>query len=164
MSWKLLIPALAVPAILAAGSLPAGRAAERALVERAVLDYVESLYRVDPSLVDRSVHPDLAKRGFWRPAPDAGYQERTMSFGELRDLAAVWNREGQVDPAVAVKQVVVFDVLDRTASAKLIADWGVDYLHLARYADGWKVVNVLWQSAPPDEYAESDAGCHVDAP
>jgi hypothetical protein len=163
MSWKLLIAALTAPAMLGAGSLTAGRAAERELVERAVLDYVESLYRVDPSLVERSVHPGLAKRGFWRADADGAYEELTMSFQELRELAAVWNRDGRVDPAVAVKRVVVFEVLDRTASAKLVADWGIDYLHLARYADGWKVVNVLWQSAPPEEYAESDTGCHDDA-
>jgi len=45
--------------------------------------------------------------------------------------------------------VTVLDALDQTASAKLVADWGVDYLHLARYDGRWKIVNVLWQSPPP---------------
>ena len=38
--------------------------------------------------------------------------------------------------------------LDQTATVKLVAQWGVDYMHLARYDGRWKVVNVLWQSAP----------------
>ncbi|HEX2190415.1 MAG TPA: nuclear transport factor 2 family protein, partial [Longimicrobiaceae bacterium] len=39
---------------------------ERAAIEAAVYDYVDALYRVDPSRVERSVHPELAKRGFSR--------------------------------------------------------------------------------------------------
>ena len=122
--------------------------ADRAGVERAVLDYVEALYEVDPARIERSVHPELAKRGFWRRDGSAPYEELKMSYAELRDLAARWNRSGRVDARAAVKEVVVLDVLDRTASAKLVADWGVDYLHLAKYDGTWRIVNVLWQSPP----------------
>jgi hypothetical protein len=38
--------------------------------------------------------------------------------------------------------------LDPTPSAKLVAQWGVDYFHLARYDGRWMIVNVLWQSPP----------------
>ena len=43
----------------------------------------------------------------------------------------------------------VLDVLDVTASAKLTAKWGVDSMHLAKYGEQWKIVQVLWQSPPP---------------
>jgi hypothetical protein len=121
---------------------------ERAAIEAAVYDYVDALYRVDPSRVERSVHPELAKRGFHRRGK-APYRELKMTYGELHSLAASWNREGRVDPARAVREVTVLDALDQTASAKLVADWGVDYLHLARYNGRWQIVNVLWQSPPP---------------
>ena len=40
----------------------------------------------------------------------------------------------------------VLGEIDRrhTASAKLTADWGVDYFHLAKYEGKWKIVHVLW--------------------
>jgi hypothetical protein len=38
---------------------------DREAVQRAALDYVESIYDVDPAKVERSVHPELAKRGFY---------------------------------------------------------------------------------------------------
>jgi hypothetical protein len=44
-----------------------------------------------------------------------------------------------------VKEVVVLDVLDKTASAKLVADWGVDYMHLAKVDGRWMIKNILWQ-------------------
>lgn len=123
---------------------------DREEVERAVLDYAESLYNVDPGLVDRSVHPTLAKVGFYRARADSPYRELRMTFDELKRLAASWNREGRVDARAAVKEVVVFDVLDQTATAKLTAEWGVDYLHLAKFDGRWQIINVLWQSPPTD--------------
>ncbi len=41
--------------------------------------------------------------------------------------------------------------IDQTASVKLIAEWGIDYMHLAKYEGQWKIVNVLWQSHPPEQ-------------
>lgn len=138
---------LPLAALLAAAEFHEHR--ERAAIEAAVYDYVDALYRVEPARVERSVHPELAKRGFSRGGAAAGYRELKMTYPELQALAAAWNREGRVDPARAVREVTVLDALDQTASAKLVADWGVDYLHLAKYDGRWKIVNVLWQSPPP---------------
>ena len=49
---------------------------------------------------------------------------------------------------VGVVADVALDVLDKTATAKLTADWGVDYFHLARFDGQWQIVNVMWQSPP----------------
>jgi hypothetical protein len=54
-------------------------------------------------------------------------------------------------PDDAKHSVEIFEVLDQTASAKLTAFWGIDYMHLAKYDGEWKIVQVLWQSAPSDE-------------
>ena len=121
---------------------------DEAAVEQAVYDYVDALYELDSTRIERSVHPDLAKRGFVRN-PDGSYRELRMSYDELVALAARWNAGGRVDPATAPREVVVLDVLDQTATAKLTAAWGVDYLHLARYDGRWRIVNVLWQVPPP---------------
>jgi hypothetical protein len=121
-------------------------AADRAAVERAVADYVDALYLVEPARVERSVHPSLSKVGFARSA--AGYAASRMTFDELRALAARWNAGRRVDTARAPREITVLDVLDQTASAKLVAQWGVDYLHLAKYDGRWQIVNVIWQSPP----------------
>ena len=141
---------LLVTLVTATTALGAGRIQqnpERQAVERAVLDYVEALYEVKPELIDRGVHPELAKRGFGR-TPAGAYQESTMTFAQLRTLAERWNAQGRVNPATAKKEVVVLDLLDNTASAKLVASWGIDYMHLAKYDGKWKIVNVLWQVPP----------------
>jgi hypothetical protein len=124
--------------------------ADRTAVRQAALDYVEALYEVDTSRVARSVHPALTKYGYYRA--EGTYRGAPMTYDELKQLALRWNRDHQrVDPETAVKEVVVFDVLDKTASAKIVAHWGVDYMHLAKVDDRWMIRNILWQSPPPGE-------------
>jgi hypothetical protein len=142
-------------ALFLAGGLALGAALrpeappDRWAVEQAAYDYVDALYLVDPARIERSVHPDLTKRGYWRAHSDQPYEELHMGYDELRALAARWNTAGRVDPATAPREVVVLEVLDQTAAARVTASWGVDYLHLAKLDGRWQIVHVLWQSPPP---------------
>lgn len=117
-------------------------------VTAAVLDYVEGLYEVKPDRIKRSVHPSLAKVGYWREGEGGDYREDRMSYLELVNMAGRWNADGHVDPDTAPKEILLLDVLDKTAVAKLTAEWGVDYLQLAKINGQWMIINVLWQSPP----------------
>ncbi|MEW6128061.1 MAG: nuclear transport factor 2 family protein [Acidobacteriota bacterium] len=141
--FAMMVLLLALPASLSAQSMD-----DREGVRQAVLDYVEGVYEVAPSRIERSVHPDLIKRGFYTAKDKTGYQTGVMTYQQLVDLAGKWNKTGWL-PKDAPKEIVVFDVLDQTASAKLTAYWGVDYFQLAKYDGKWKIIHVLWQSPPP---------------
>ena len=121
---------------------------EKEAVKQAVLDYVEGIYEVDHKRIERSVHPELAKRGFYVKKGDTAYTGTPMTFAQLVELAKTYNKGGRV-PKDAPKEVVIYDVLDQTASAKLTAVWGIDYMHLAKYDGKWMIVNILWQTPPP---------------
>lgn len=121
---------------------------EKEQVKLAVLDYVEGIYEVNASRIERSVHPDLAKRGFFIKKGETGYSGSVMTFQELVELAKTYNKNGRV-PKTAPKDVVIYDVSDQTATVKLTAVWGIDYMHLAKYDGKWKIINVLWQTPPP---------------
>ena len=120
---------------------------EREAVRQAALDYVEGVYEVDATRIERSVHPDLTKRGFYIKKGETAYSFSPMTFAELVNLAKTYNKNGRV-PKDAPKEVIILDVLDQTASAKVVAVWGVDYMHLAKYDGKWMIVNILWQSPP----------------
>lgn len=142
--WGILL----ITTVVMAGGLLAETKANRAAVERAVLDYVEGVYEVKPDLIRRSVHPDLAKFGFARRSAKDDWRVIPMTFDQLVDLAGEWNADGSSIEKDAPKEVVVLDMLDQTAAAKLTAAWGVDYFHLAKYDGKWKIVHVLWQTLP----------------
>ena len=125
--------------------------AEEAAVVAAVEDYVEGLYQVKPERIERSVHPDLKKRGYWYSSKEEKYSGMLdMTFEQLKTLAGKWNKDGKNANADSPKKIEVFDVLDKTAVAKLTAEWGIDYFQLAKIDDKWMIVNVLWQSHPQD--------------
>jgi len=147
-----LLVALAAAIAAPGGSSAQGRAtssADSAGVRAAVLDYVEAIYRVDTSRVGRSVRPELAKRGYYIPRGQSAYVNEPMTFQQLIETAKTWNKSGRVDADRAPKEIRILDLLDQTASAKLVAQWGVDYMHLAKYDGRWMIVNVLWQTPPP---------------
>lgn len=120
---------------------------EREAVKQAVLDYVEGIYNVEPARVERSVHADMAKRGFFKKKGENNYSTEPMTFQQLVETAKSFNKSGKL-PKDAAREVIIYEVLDQTASAKLTAIWGIDYMHLAKYDGKWKIVNVLWQTIP----------------
>lgn len=119
---------------------------DREAVKQAVLDYVEALYEADSSRIERSVHRDLFKLGFERDK-DGTYKPYRMTYQELYDLAGRWNKSGRI-PKNSKKEIIVFDVADQTASAKLTAWWGIDYLHLAKFDGKWMITDILYQTPP----------------
>lgn len=148
LTMGLLAAALVAPGYAAAQG---HEAHDDAAVRQAVLDYVDAIYEVKPDLIERSVSPDLVKRGYWKQSPDAEYRELPMNYEQLHQLAGNWNADGHLDVSQAVKEIVVYDVLDKTATAKLTAEWGVDYMQLAMVDGRWMIMNILWQSTPPDD-------------
>ena len=143
-------PAWAQARAEAAVTIKAASATEHDAVRAAVLDYVEGIYLVEPARIERSVHPSLAKVGYWWSDDDGMYKEGRMTYDELVALAGRWNKRGRVDAATAPKVVEILDVMDMTATAKLTASWGVDHMQLAKIDGRWMIMNVLWQSIPSE--------------
>ena len=143
----LALAALLTLGLSSTGSAAANKADDEA-VRQAVLDYVEGVYNVDPSRIERSVHPKLAKIGFYRSAADPTYRAGNgMTYDGLIEVAKTWNKSGKLRKD-APKEITLFEVLDQVATAKLVAEWGIDYFHLAKFDGKWLIVNVIWQSPP----------------
>ncbi len=143
-----IVVVLGLIALLLVSASPASAQTKEDLkeIERAVLDYVEGIYEMKPEWIKRSVHPDLEKFGFARRSPDDDWRIIPMTYERLVEIAATYYADEGGAPADAPKKVEILDALNQTASAKLTADWGVDYFHLAKYDGKWKIVQVLWQS------------------
>lgn len=134
-------------AFLLAALAPQPLASDREAVERAVRDYVESIEQARPELIDRSVHPKLVKFGYYRAAPGAEVQPMPMDFAALREIARTFKDAGHV-PDNPTHSIEIYEVLDRTAAAKLVGFWGSDYIHLVKEDGRWLILHVLWQSPP----------------
>ncbi len=143
---RIIFAGLVVVLLLGLGMQDPG-AADKKAVKRAVLDYVEGVYEVNPELIKKSVHENLAKVGFARRRAADAYRTIPMTYEQLVNLAAEYNANGRIGDD-APKEVEVLDLLNQTASVNLTASWGIDYMHLAKYDGKWKIIQVLWQTHP----------------
>lgn len=135
---------------LAAASPLAGQSApaDTEAVRRAALDYLEGFYEGDSTKHIRSIMPEVYKYGYmWLPAQNR-YNGSQMTWQGFKQYVERFNAAGRKTPATAPKEVVIYEVLDQTASAKVTATWGIDYLLLAKRDGRWMISHVLWQSAP----------------
>ena len=142
----------AVVTVLALALVPmparAQSAATRDSVRRAALDYLEAFYEGDSAKIVRSVRPDVRKVGYYTPRGSTSYETEEMPFAEFITYANNFMKSGRTTPATAPREVIVGEVNDQTATAKVVAWWGIDYLQLAKYDGKWMIVNVMWQSPP----------------
>jgi hypothetical protein len=71
-----------------------------------------------------------------------------MTWPEFHAFANRVKASGRPAAPTAPKEVVIYEVLDQTASAKLTAYWGIDYLLLGKFDGRWMITHVLWQTPP----------------
>ncbi len=122
---------------------------DKKLVEEAVLDYVDGFYFGDTSRLIRSISPAVVKYGYYKKKNETNYSGEPMSFQEMKDYANSVKKRNDPNAGKQAKKVEVLDVQDQTASAKLYAWWGTDYILLAKMNGKWMITHVLWQSLPP---------------
>ena len=135
-------------------------AADSAAIQRAALDYVEGFYEGDSTKHTRSIRPDVYKYGFWLPRDSTRYVGEQMTWPQFHEYTTRFRTRGTKTPATAPREIRLLDVQDQTASAKLTAWWGTDYLLLGKYDGRWMISHVLWQSPPraPNRRAASPGG------
>ena len=118
-------------------------------VTQAAYNYIDTFYKVDTTLAYKSVHKDLRKVGWWYDQKKSTYSDKSeMSFDRLISLAKRWNAKGDRTSADSPREVKVLEVSDKIAVVKVVAEWGIDYLNMVNTDEGWKSINIVWQSKP----------------
>lgn len=118
----------------------------------AATDYLDAFYsgtaQERRARINGVLYPDLAKRA---PAYMRSGLMLNISYSEMGRIAERSVHEDRPIPY----SVKVLDVTPRMASVRTDADWGVDYIHLAKLDGDWKVVNVLWDDAAGQKHIDA---------
>jgi hypothetical protein len=136
-------------ALLAPGAARAegGSADDRAAIEKTALDYIEGWYDGNAERMERSLHPDLAKR-IVHTDPKSGRSrlDQMSAMGLVQGTRRGFGK--QIPAAKQQKDVTILDVFGNAASVKVVASDWIDYLHVAKFNGRWVIVNVLWELKP----------------
>lgn len=119
-------------------------------VYAAIQDYVLALYNVEPERIARSVDTTLYKIGYYT-YEGKSVDNTIMTYQQLYDLSGRWNKDGSRITDNSPAEIEIYEVHDKTASAKLTAQWGIDFFHLAKVNGQWKIMSIMWQSPPKDK-------------
>ena len=123
---------------------------EAVKVNTALMDYIEGFYEGDSAKIIRSISPSVLKYGYWKAENTIAYVGEPISYQEMIDYAIKVGKKAEKAKVGTLEKVEVFEVQDQTASGKVTAWWGTDYLLLAKINDRWIITHVLWQSYPND--------------
>jgi len=117
-------------------------------IKKTVLDYIEGWYEGNTKRMERALHPELIKRRF-------------VTQDEIWNVSYKWmikaTREGRgciADPKTGKKDITILDMNEKIASAKIISEKYIDYIHLIKSNDKWKIFNVLWNFAREENEVE----------
>ena len=140
-----LVVALAT-AVVAGTRLSAQSAADSAGIRATALDYIEGWYAADGARMERSLHPELAKRNV---TSDANGRSRLTQMTAMTLVQGTRNGGGSQIPADRRKsEVKILDIYHGAASVRVTAATWVDYMQMAKFNGRWVIVNVLWENEP----------------
>ena len=134
--------------ILLALPLTAQTPADSSGIRATALDYIEGWYAGDAERMERSLHPQLAKRILMRDRRAAGQLVVTSALELVQQTR---RGGGRTTPAADQRtEVTILDMFENAASVRVDAHGWIDYMHMVRLEDRWVIVNVLWELRPPD--------------
>jgi hypothetical protein len=104
-------------------------------IERAATDYIEAWLTGDADRMADCLHPDLTKRSI---------DDNAVGAMTHRDMVEA-TRAGRGMKLPRDYEVTIEDAFRNIATARVNSARYVDYLHIARFEDRWRIVSVLWE-------------------
>ena len=108
------------------------------MIEKPIHDYVESWYNKDAGLMKQALHPAVTKRHPDKTAPNG---LRKLSLDEFLKVIPQYGGPGGDGRIIDIS---VYDSANNIATAKVISNSYVDYVHLGYVEGRWQIINILW--------------------
>lgn len=116
---------------------------DRERILGAARDYIESWLDGDPQRMGRCLHPELAKRSV-EPDGVGGCSVEHLTRDEMVAATA----EGRGIRYERPYEATILDAFGDIATVRVYSSVYMDYLHIARCGDEWRILNALWQRRP----------------
>lgn len=118
--------------------------ADEAAIRAVALDYIQGWYSGDAARMERSLHPELAKRIVLRHEDGSARLEQMSALTLINRTRAGGGTQNQQPRS----DVAILDRYENIASVRVDASRWVDYLQMAKVDGQWRIINVLWELRP----------------
>lgn len=115
-------------------------------IKETVSNYIEGWYSADTARMDKAIHPELAKRGI---VPSRDGKKTGMLKASYKEMMEWTSQKPNQFKDNSVKpnqiEISIIEIGVNVAVAKCVSPEYVDYLHLARLKNEWKIINAIWE-------------------
>ena len=73
---QMFLTSLALALAITTGQAQSSPSSDKEAVRQAAMNYLDALYQAKPELIEKSVHPDLSKRGYFHKKGETALQQR----------------------------------------------------------------------------------------
>ena len=116
-------------------------------IKETVLNYIEGFYNSDWQRITKAIHPELVKRVIVKDN-SGNIMLQNMGSSQL-----IYNTKRNVNSNVLnpdqpfKADVIIYDIYNNAATVKVTTNkfTFIDYLHVGKFGNEWKIVNVLWE-------------------
>jgi hypothetical protein len=111
------------------------------------LNYIEGFYNSDYQRMTKAIHFELAKRIIVKDSA-GNIMLQNMGSSQLIYNTKRNKNANILNPDKPFKaEVIIFDIYNNVATVKVTTNKFrfIDYLHLGKFGNDWKIVNVLWE-------------------
>lgn len=142
---------------ISAVSVFASSPADREMVEKMSMYYIEGFYEGSQEKLKTCLKPNFQKFGYWKQKDSTEYKSAGQFTWEkaMKYAADVQAKKNFAKPD-SPKKVEFIDGTDKIAITKVYANWGIDYLMLAKHDGKWQIEQILWEG-PVRTSAATDA-------
>ena len=116
-------------------------------IKETALNYIEGFYNSDWQRMSKAISPELAKRIIIKDS-SGNIMLQNMGSSQLIYNTKRNKNANVLNPDQPFKaEVIIYDIYNNVATAKVITNKFkfIDYLHLGKFGNEWKIVNVLWE-------------------
>ncbi len=122
-------------------------------IQAAANGYIDIFYKGDTLLAYKYIDKSLRKVGWSYNSDKNKYTgNRELPFNAVIDLSKRLKKDPIQGVDSAPREVEILEVNDKIAIVKVTAIWGIDYLNMVKFGQDWKIINIIWQSAPKWTY------------
>lgn len=112
-------------------------------IRQTAMNYIQGYYEGNPEMMEKALHPELAKR-IVRTDPQSGRQRLDqMSALTLINITRAGGGKS-IPPDQRIFEFQILDITGNNASVRTVAKGFFDYIHMSKWNGEWRIVNVLW--------------------
>lgn len=139
------IIALSVVVSLFALHVGAQSLTDTLLIRMASLNFIEGYYTGNVVRVEKAIHPKLVEKVLSRDK-SGKFVIQNMDAIQLIHKTKLVNYKNDLSDNDFDTKVIIFDIAKDIASVKVTQRKlnYIDYLHLVKINEEWKIVNVMW--------------------